>query len=199
MNRTWWCLNIEWTWALDGFQPRPNGWMFHSAGLMQSGSPEDVAPPSLQPHNKACNYCSFLFVHLSNSPSLHLGPCLTYLTPSFTRHFLPAVVLRSSPLHLCLPFFSSAPFYFTSIYSSSTLLITASLCAPSPADFLSNEAGLWQQPLFNHLFLTALFCNPSSYIHIYIFMFLPPSEPPHPPWSVWSWWCSAPLADSAPH
>ena len=54
---------------MDELQPRSNGWIFHSAGLMQSGSAENAAPPSLQPQNKACNYCYFPFIHLSILPT----------------------------------------------------------------------------------------------------------------------------------
>lgn len=86
------------------FQPRPR--IFHSAGLMQSGSAEKAAPPSLQPHNKACNYCSFASIHLcfSHSPSLQLPPSLTHLTPSLPRHLPPSLCVSVLPsFHLSLP------------------------------------------------------------------------------------------------
>lgn len=112
---------------------------------MQSGSAEKAAPPSLQPHNKACNYCSFppssIYPSLQHSlptsgPIPHSPDSLLPSPPSSLAMCLPPAMPLSPPLHLShpLPCLALSP-----IHSSSTLSISASLSAHAPADFSSNE------------------------------------------------------------
>lgn len=119
---------------------------------MQSGSAEKAAPPSLQPQNKACNYCSFPFIHLSIHPSFqHLGPSLTHLTPSFPRHPPPSAcacysqLCHHPPLHLSPPFTSPLlhPFFLNFVH----LCLPQCPALPLTSSVMSHLCGCSGEPL----------------------------------------------------
>lgn len=160
---------------------------------MQSGSAEKAPPPSLQPHNKACNYCSFPFIHLSISPtlpSLHLGPSLTHLPPSFPS--LAAFLPRRVPATLAPPLNSICLFPSSiqplALPSPPTILpqLCPSLPPSEPVLPLTSSVmshlcggGGWKAPFitlsFFFFFWPALFPNPSS--RVFFFSPLPSHLP----------------------
>ena len=171
---------------MDELQPRSNGWIFHSAGLMQSGSAENAAPPSLQPQNKACNYCYFPFIHLSILPtsgsiphspdSLHACLLLSAL-PSPSAPSVSSLHFPSPP--------SIPPQLCPSLPPSVPLL-------PLTSSVMSHLCGGSGEPLSLSF----------SFGRVISQSIITCVSPP-PPWATYQsirpWWRSAPLADRAAH
>lgn len=131
---------------------------------MQSGSGEEGTPPSLQPHNKVCNYCSFPFINLfiyQALPPLHLGLSLKPLILSFPTRF-PSVVIRLFFLSFLLSslsvYSSILPQPAPSLPPSLPSLLMSLLCGGS--EKLPSQPLLFRPhyfPIHHHVFMFSLF------------------------------------------